>query len=285
MIKTYDVGPQSRHTIFVDLEDSLLQSANVSAKITSDRPIVAERAMYLASLNQPLGAAEGGAGARAPERKWFLAEGATGSFFDLYVLIANPGTTDANVTIDYLLPDGTHFTKGYLVPKESRHTILVDDEDVRLANTPVSMIVESSPDSPIVVERAQWWPQGNWYEGHLATGATVTAAKWGLADGEVGGSEAVETYLLIANTSATAGSATVTLMFEDGAPQALTLTLPANSRTNVPVSSAFPEAVGRRFGAVVEGSGIELVVERAMYRTVNGVTWAAGTAALGTPLP
>ena len=33
----------------------------------------------------------------APATRWFLAEGATGSFFDLYVLIANPGPTDALV--------------------------------------------------------------------------------------------------------------------------------------------------------------------------------------------
>jgi hypothetical protein len=120
----------------------------------------AEGSMYLSSLHDPLGAAEGGAGARALASKWFLAEGATGSFFDLDVLIANPGAEDANVVLTYLLPDGTHFSKSYQVAKESRQTIFVDAEDVRLANTPVSIIAETTSGGPIVVERAQWWPEG-----------------------------------------------------------------------------------------------------------------------------
>jgi Tol biopolymer transport system component len=290
IIRIYDVLPRSRSTVFVDMVAPELASANISAKITSDQPIVAERAMYLASLNQPLGAATGGAGAPALANKWFLAEGATGSFFDLYVLIANPGETDANVTLTYLLPDGEHFSKNYLVAKESRQTIFVDDEDPRLANTPVSIIAESTGGDGIVVERAQWWPQGQWYEGHLSVGATVTAKKWGLAEGLVApmsGYEGAETYVLIANTSPTAGSATVTLMFESQfgqQPLTRTFALPANSRTNVSISESFPEALGR-FGAVVESDGVELVVERAIYRNFNNVTWAAGTAALGTPLP
>ena len=35
----------------------------------------------------------------------------------------------------------------------------------------------------------------------------------------------------------------------------------------------------------VEGDGPEIVVERGMDTTANGVIWAAGTAVLGTRLP
>ena len=38
----------------------------------------------------------------APALQWFLAEGATGRFFDLFVLLANPNATAAAVTVDYL---------------------------------------------------------------------------------------------------------------------------------------------------------------------------------------
>ncbi len=34
-----------------------------------------------------------------------------------------------------------------------------------------------------------------------------------------------------------------------------------------------------------EGGALPLVVERAMYRNVNGITFQVGTNALGTPLP
>ena len=44
---------------------------------------------------------EGGhesAGVNAPSTRWFLAEGATGSFFDCFVLLGNPNAAPANVT-------------------------------------------------------------------------------------------------------------------------------------------------------------------------------------------
>jgi hypothetical protein len=286
--KSYIVGAATRMTIWVDQEDPGLESTNVSAKITSDQPIVAERSLYLASLGQPLGAFEGGVGATAPATRWFLAEGATGTFFDLYVLLANPETTDANITLTYLLTDGTHFSKSYLVPAQSRRTVLVDEEDPRLQDAAVSVIAESTNAIPFVCERAMWWPQGNWYEGHLSLGATTTARKWALAEGEVGGAQEAQTYVLIANTSNTAGTATVNVWLEGNpvAPVATTVVdLHANSRTNVPVASLFQVVGNPRVAVTVESTNADLVVERAIYWNVGGVIWAAGTAALGTPLP
>jgi hypothetical protein len=287
LTKTYAVDAHARVTIWVDQEDPALASANVSAKITADQPIVAERSLYLASLGQPLGAVEGGAGATAPETRWFLAEGATGSFFDLYVLLANAETTDANVTLTYLLADGTHFSKSYVVSAQSRRTILVDDEDPRLKDAAVSVVAESTNAVPIVVERAMWWPEGNWYEGHLSLGATATARKWALAEGEIGGPQNAQDYVLIANTSNTAGTATVTVYVEGGGAAFATrvIELPANSRTNVPVASLLPANNGLRVAVTVESPDADLVVERSQYWDVNGITWAAGTASLGTPIP
>ena len=56
-----------------------------------------------------------------------------------------------------------------------------------------------------------WWPKGQWHEAHLSAGATTTGTKWALAEGEVDARDG-DTYILIANTSATAGTATVTLL-------------------------------------------------------------------------
>ena len=39
---------------------------------------------------QPFAAGHGSAGVTAAATSWFLAEGATGAFFDLFVLLANP---------------------------------------------------------------------------------------------------------------------------------------------------------------------------------------------------
>ena len=283
--KTYTVDPNSRKTIPVDAEGPELDAVDTAAAITSDLPIVVERAMYSTRPGQPAFAAgHGAAGVTAPALRWFLAEGATGNFFDLYVLVGNPNTTKSDLTVTYLLPAGQPFTKDYSVGPQQRLTIYPQDEDTRLANTPVSVIVESKNNQPIVVERAMWWPKGEWYEAHVSAGATTTGTRWALADGEV--SDITETYILIANTSTTAGTATVTLLEEGGTPVPIVVDLQPSSRVNVPVSVYLPAGsnVKRRFGALIETTGAEIVVERAMYSNVGGITWSAGTAALGTRL-
>jgi hypothetical protein len=133
-----------------------------------------------------------------------------------------------------------------------------------------------------------WWPQPAWYEAHNSAGATSTGTRWALAEGEVGGENGTQTYILIANTGTSAGQARVTLLFEDGTSAIRTFDLGASSRFNVSVASDFPEAAGRRFGALVESLGaspMPIVVERAMYTNAGGVVWSAGTNALGTRLP
>ena len=73
----------------------------------------------------------------------------------------------------------------------------------------------------------------------------------------------------------------------DGARITREYPVPARSRINVPVRDDFPQAMGRRFGTLVESQGAvpaQLVVERAMYADTGKERWASGTNALGTPL-
>ena len=203
------------------------------------------------------------------------------------MLVANAGGTDAQIEATYLLPNGTTVVKPYTVAANSRFNIWVDYEDARLANTAVSTTIRSTNAVPVIVERAMWWPDGNWYEAHNSPGATTTGTKWALAEGEVGGTRGVDTYILIANTSSAAGSVKVTLLFEDGTSAEKTVTVSGNSRFNVDARTAFPAALNKRFGAMVESLGTapaQIVVERAMYWDALGQRWAAGTNALATKL-
>jgi hypothetical protein len=294
--KTYAVPPATRFNIWVDLEEfpdgsgnRLLASADVSARLSSDLPIIVERSMYLSTAARTFRAGTNSAGVRAPATSWFLAEGATGPYFDLFVLVANPGSEDAHVEAALLLPGGGTVVKTYAVPASSRFTIWVDHEDARLADTAVSTTVRSTNGVPIIVERTMWWPGSvaTWQEAHNSAGATTTGTMWALAEGASGGTDGAETYILVANTSAAAGRAKVTLLFEDGPAAERTFDLAPTSRTNVAVAAEFPEAAGRRFGAIVESLGetpAQIVVERAVYTSAGGVRWAAGTNALGTRL-
>ncbi len=46
------------------------------------------------------------AGETAPATDWFLAEGATGTFFTTFVLMANPNTQPADLDITYFPASG-----------------------------------------------------------------------------------------------------------------------------------------------------------------------------------
>ncbi len=293
--KTYAVPAASRFNIWVDLEEfpdgsgnRSLSASDVSAQVASDLPIIVERSMYLNTATQALRAGTNSAGVTAPATSWFLAEGATGPYFDLFVLVANPGDADAQVEATFLLPDGTTIVKAHTVPAMSRFNIWVDLEDAKLADTAVSTTIRSTNGVPIIVERSMWWPGNSWHEAHNSPGATATGTRWALAEGEVDASRNLETYILVANTSATPADVRVTLLFEDGTRAEQTYSdIPANSRFNVPVGGFFPQAAGKRFGAIVESLGVtpaQIVVERAMYWDAAGQRWAAGTNALATRL-
>ena len=59
-------------------------------------------------------------GVQAPSTIWYHAEGATGPYFDTYLLLANPGTVDAIATVTYLLPAGAPVTRTYQVAAKQR---------------------------------------------------------------------------------------------------------------------------------------------------------------------
>jgi hypothetical protein len=302
---SYDVLPRGRKTINVDTEPDPavgnsqpqnqrpLRATDVSAKITSDLPILVERAMYQTGGGRVFNAGHESMGVIAPSTSWFFAEGATGTYFDMYLLLANP-TNDTNETdddlnavvrIDYFFPDGHVLTKDDIrVSYGSRKTLSVDFEDVQLANAAVSMRITST--IPIIAERAMWWPSPFWHESHNSAGSVVTSPRWAVAEGEVGGTRNLVTYVLIANTSSTHATVKVSPFYEDlaiAAPREWTI--PPNSRFNVDMGSEFAISEGSKFSVLVEAQGPqELVVERAMYSNSRNVTWAAGTNALGTPL-
>jgi hypothetical protein len=208
----------------------------------------------------------------------------------MFILLANPSTDAASVRMDYLLTNGQTITRTHTVGAGNRLTLNVAEEAPELASANMSTVVTSTNSVPIVVERAMWWPAPgfNWQEAHNSPGEIVTGTRWAVAEGESGGPNGIQTYLLIANTSTFAGTARVLLVFEDGTTAEKLFSLPASSRTNVSVDVEFPVAAGRRYGALIETQGAtpaQVVVERAMYSNANGIIWAAGTNALATRLP
>ena len=69
---------------------------------------------------------------------------------------------------------------------------------------------------PIVAERAQYWPGLAWEEAHASAGVTSTGTRWGLADGQVGGPQNHQTYILLANPGTDTANVVVTFLRPTG---------------------------------------------------------------------
>ena len=296
VVRSYSLLPHSRRTIYVDQEPGL-GATDVSARIDADQPIFAERAMYMSTAGQPFAGGTASAGITAPATQWFIAEGATGTFFDLYILIGNPSLANAAVTVTYLLPDGTSIDKVHQVAGQSRLTISVKGEDTRLAATAVSATITSTNATPIVVERAMWWPSPNWYEGTVTAATTQAATRWALAGGYLDHRPETATYLLVANPGATPANVTFDVGINGLAAGAgvsttlacrVTVAVPAHGRYTAGLRTLCPfaitDAVPARIAGTVESDGPPIVVERATYWSAAGQFWAAGASTLLTPL-
>jgi hypothetical protein len=281
----YTVPAGGRATIWVDREDPALASTEVAAEISSvtGAPIVVERSLYVKDANSsvPRGG-DTSAGAAAPATSWTV-EAATGAFATK-LLVANPGATPATVQATYRTGDGTQVVTSHVVAANSRETVNVAAESPALANAMVDVKVDAS--APVVVERTSSWGAGTTPDETISGGATTAgAARWLLAEAELGGDRQAVTSLAVTNRG-TATTAKVTLLFEDGPEASATFPVAAGARVAIPVDQAFPMAAGRRFSILVEAEdpSASLIVDRAMFWRAAGETRTAGADGAATRL-
>ena len=226
------------------------------------------------------------AGVTAASTRWFLAEGATGRFFDTFILLSNPQTTPAQVTLTYLLDTGETVAVPKTIQANTRLTTNIEaEDDVRLRNAAVSTIVTA--DVPIIAERSMYWPGAvqPWGEGHNSFGVVEAGTKWGLAEGRTGGPLKFHTYILLANPQTTDAAVKVTFLREGGTPVTQTYTVPKTSRFNIDVN-AIDGLQEASVGALIEVTNdVPIIVERSMYWDANGIQFSGGTNATGIRLP
>ena len=282
--KTVTVPPSSRVTVAANGIPELV-GRSFSIVVDATAPIIAERAMYFGTARLFDGGHEA-TGVPSGAQSWFLAEGATGPFFETFILIGNPNPAAATAVVTFLTDSGLTVVRNKTIPANGRLTINIEAEDPQLANAAVSTAVVAS--QPVVVERAMYWPgpPSTWAEAHNSFGSTFVSAKWGLAEGRVGMDHGFETYILLANPNTTAANVRITFLRANGSTVVKTFTVNPSSRFNVGVSSAVPELQNEEFGALIEvTNGLGIGVERALYSNALGQVWAAGTNALATRLP
>ncbi|MPY86472.1 MAG: hypothetical protein GEU99_00945 [Luteitalea sp.] len=283
----FTLAPSSRRTVYANdlvIGGVPLGGRAFSLKVESTAPITVERAMYL-SIGPFGNIAHASPAVEAPAASWFVAEGRTGPWFDTFLLFANPNDEATTATVRYLTPSGA-IPQEYELDANSRRTVLVDDVP-GLADTEVSAAITTDSNHPIIVERAMYWPQGAWTEAHNSFGVTSPATRWALAEGELGGPQAFNSFLLLANPGNEAASVEITILRSDGRPP-ISLPVqrvPANSRVTLAADQWRSHGLteGERFGLRVFSTH-PVVVERAMYWNGGGEILGGGTNETGIPL-
>lgn len=271
--KSYWVAARSRQTIWGDVDDPRLQSTDVSAVVSAPSPIVVERAMYL-SQGGSFQASHAAAGLRQPLLTWYFAEGATGDFFDTFLLIANPQDNAANVTVTYYFENASPIVRTYNVAGKSRFNVWTDYESIPAGA--MAMKVVSS--SPVLAERAMWWPGpsvSTWNEAHVSAGAGGLGTRWVFAGGRQGGAAAHSTYVTLLNPTSIGATVTMSLLREGLSPVSIAVDVPANRRHTVDIAARVPGVTVAFGGEVVSTNGTPIYVERSTYWHTNP-TWTGG---------
>jgi hypothetical protein len=135
----------------VNVNQAVGENQDVSVRVSSKQPIVAERPMYFNYHN----AWTGGTvvlGCQQSGKTWYFAEGTTRQGFDEWLTLQNPGGAAASATITFMFGDGSTQKKTVVLPPNSRTTVGV--------NQSVSMgtICDGVAFHPY--DYPQWW---SWY--------------------------------------------------------------------------------------------------------------------------
>jgi hypothetical protein len=140
------VAPHSR--VSVNVGDSVAGAWDVSTVVSSDAPIVAERAMY----GEDRTWAHDSIGVTAPARTWYLAEGCTAPGFETWLLVENPNDSPVDVEMKFLTDKGEVEGPADTIPARSRRSYNAADY---VATYNVSTVV-SAQGGGVVCERAMY---------------------------------------------------------------------------------------------------------------------------------
>jgi uncharacterized repeat protein (TIGR01451 family) len=214
---------------------------------------------------------------------WYFAEGTTHANLQTFALLTNPADQPATVELEYLVSAaGTRVTRTHIVPAHARYTVWVNQEGPEMADQGFGLVVRSS--HPIVAERATYITDSGRFEaGETSVGAPTTGTDWYFAEGVAG--PVFNTFLLLANPTATAADVQVRYLPESGTEVVTTHTVGPYSRVTIPVSdeAAWDPQMGFGIHAHVT-NGVNIVAERAMWWSTdaNQQTWEEGHGSAGS---
>jgi hypothetical protein len=138
--KSYVIAAKRRVT--VDAAREIGQGQRFSIEVLSNVPIVAERLMFSGSD------LAGSIGSPTSAQVWNLAEGFTAFGYETWIVISNPGTGPAGLSVRFSKQSGENVLQNYTLGAKQRLTLYVNS---LVPDTSVSTQVASNV--PVVVER------------------------------------------------------------------------------------------------------------------------------------
>lgn len=264
------VPAESRRSFFM-ADD--VGNVDASVKVTSEAPVIAERAMYRNNRRE----GHGSVGTTAPANDYYLAEGTTNWGFITYVLVQNPDAEPNEVTVTYMTQAGPVADRPFIMPPNSRRTIRVND-----AHPGLDLSTKVHGSRPLIAERAMYWDSGYGEVCHDSVGLPEPHRVFYLPGGMCQpldyerGYPDVETYTLVQNPNDVPVDISLTYI-DKGYP--VSRAVPANSRVTFCMSDYFG-GVTTESGIVVEckTGGLKIMAENANYvmqRTIGQETIGA----------
>lgn len=154
--RTYTVDPGRRYTVEVAREVG--RGKDVSVKLSSSRPFLAERPMYFSYPGDGAGWTGGHCviGVPSPTSECFFSEGRTGEDFKEWLCLENTSDREATVDVTYYTEEaGVLPPKTVHVPAGTRVTVSVNDQAGNNLKPSCSLRVKRGP--AIVAERAMYF--------------------------------------------------------------------------------------------------------------------------------
>ncbi|MHB8896222.1 MAG: DUF5719 family protein [Candidatus Geothermincolia bacterium] len=242
------IPANSRATFFV--ADSVPDQWSVSTEITSNKPVVAERSMYWNNRIE----GHDSVGTNEPAKTWYLAEGSTNGGMETWILVQNPNTAAAKVTLTYMTPDGQVAGPVVSLPANARQTFFVADT----VPSQWSVSTKVTSDKPVIAERAMYGNNRSW--GTDSIGVAAAAQTWYLAEGCTGAG--FESWVLVQNPNGSNAQVTLTYMTPEGA-------VPGPSETLAPYSRKTYNIASTVWGASQISTRVTsdkpVIAERSMY--------------------
>ncbi len=270
--------------ITVDVNQMIGPGRDVSIMCESPYPFIAERPLYF-DYTGGGGSWTGGSdtvGAIATSNTWYFAEGYTGTGFEEWICVLNPGADDAKLTFKFQTQEeGEKVVENVWVARHSRQTFKANE---LLGGVSYQTSLKLESDQPVVAERPMYFNyQGtigwNWTGGHDVMGVPALARDYYFAEGTT--RAGFEEWLTLQNPGGSDITIYAVYQLASGAPVEKEYVVGAGYRETIYV----PNEVGpEQDVSVYLFSSSDFLAERPMYFDYQGTAargWTGGHCVIG----